>query len=219
MVGLEENMTLKVNILLPTFVFSKSYRDSSRSASSRNEILDQIKLDYRQTKSRIVSNVGGWQQSVEHDSPLYSRVREEIITTVEKQMMPWLGVSKAKCFLHNMWANVNTRGTWNKPHTHDGCFYSGVYFLTTPKECGDLVLLNTHKNIQDAAPYAPKLRAEHRIKPQRGMMYLFPSGLYHMVEPSNSDELRVSIAFNLSVASSPDDRMDGNHDLLFRCGE
>jgi hypothetical protein len=47
------------------------------------------------------------------------------------------------------------------------------------------------------------------------MLYLFPSGLYHMVEPSNSDELRVSLAFNLSVASEPQNRIDGNHTLEF----
>jgi len=75
--------------------------------------------------------------------------------------------------------------------------------------------LNTYKNIQDAAPYAPKLRAEHRIQPQKGILYLFPSGLYHMVEPSNSDELRVSLAFNLSVASEMQNRIDGNHTLEF----
>ena len=206
---------MRVNILFPTFVFNKSFRDSSRSTSTRNEILDEIKRDYRETKGRIVSNVGGWQQGIPHDAPLYSRVRKEITQCVEEEMMPWLGVLGAKCFLHNMWANVNTKGTWNKPHTHDGCFYSGVYFLTTPKECGDLVLLNTFNNVNDAQPYAPKLRAEHRIKPQKGMLYLFPSGLYHMVEPSESKELRVSLAFNLSVASEPQNRIDGNHMLEF----
>ena len=36
------------------------------------------------------------------------------------------------------------------------------------------------------------------IEPQEGMIMFFPSWLEHDVEPSKSDEDRISIAFNVS---------------------
>jgi uncharacterized protein (TIGR02466 family) len=42
------------------------------------------------------------------------------------------------------------------------------------------------------------------IRPQPGLLVLFPSWLYHFVHPTESDSPRISIAFNASwIATQP----------------
>ena len=57
--------------------------------------------------------------------------------------------------------------------------------------------------------YAPALKfagedgqsagAAETIRPRPGLLFLFPSWLFHQVRPYRGDSLRISIAFNLSV--------------------
>ena len=57
--------------------------------------------------------------------------------------------------------------------------------------------------------YAPTLKfmgedgqsvgAAETIRPRPGLLFLFPSWLFHQVRPYRGDGLRISIAFNLSV--------------------
>jgi hypothetical protein len=39
----------------------------------------------------------------------------------------------------------------------------------------------------------------HKIEPKEGMLILFPPYLEHMVEPSKTDEERISLAFDLRL--------------------
>ena len=41
--------------------------------------------------------------------------------------------------------------------------------------------------------------AAETIRPRPGLLFLFPSWLFHQVRPYRGDALRISIAFNLSV--------------------
>jgi uncharacterized protein (TIGR02466 family) len=41
-------------------------------------------------------------------------------------------------FLGNMWANINYKGGFNRPHMHPNSLWSGVYYIKTPENCGNL---------------------------------------------------------------------------------
>ena len=42
----------------------------------------------------------------------------------------------------DIWANINPKGAANKPHNHDGSYFSGVYYIKVPENSGNLVFLN-----------------------------------------------------------------------------
>ena len=42
-----------------------------------------------------------------------------------------------KC--HNMWANINPPGGYNRGHTHPGSLWSGVYYVQAPEACGQVI--------------------------------------------------------------------------------
>ncbi|MDH3452512.1 MAG: 2OG-Fe(II) oxygenase family protein, partial [Gammaproteobacteria bacterium] len=50
----------------------------------------------------------------------------------------------------------------------------------------------------------PQIEPEFTIAPQAGMILMWPAFLLHYVHPNLSDELRISISFNLIVKSPGD---------------
>ena len=45
-------------------------------------------------------------------------------------------------------------------------------------------------------PSLPRIRESVSVQPRTGDLFLFPSGLMHMVEPNITDKDRYSISFN-----------------------
>ena len=41
-----------------------------------------------------------------------------------------------------IWANINTKGNFNTPHTHPGSHYSGCYYVKVPKNSGNLYFID-----------------------------------------------------------------------------
>lgn len=90
--------------------------------------------------------------------------------------------------ISGMWINISPQGAWNLPHTHPpsgNIFYSGVFYLKTPKNCGDLSFLN---------PLDINQAYHHHPSPKD--LVLFAGNLPHLVGPNLSNEDRISIAFN-----------------------
>jgi len=101
------------------------------------------------------------------------------------------------------WANVNEAGACNHPHCHGGCYWSAVYYVRIDGEGGELVLHDPRLPALDM--YAPLLRFKHcgpeqelSIRPQAGLLILFPSWLLHSVVTFKGPGLRISVAINLS---------------------
>ena len=104
------------------------------------------------------------------------------------------------------WANVNSRGDYNKVHDHPGFDWSGVYYVDAGSppaagtESGTIEFLDPRagagsKQIPGYDP-GPKLK----YQPRNGMMLIFPSWLWHLVQPYFGPAERISIAFNARVA-------------------
>jgi len=87
------------------------------------------------------------------------------------------------------WLNAMAPGDATSVHTHAESdeLLSGVYYVSTPPGCGDLLFA--------APPF------QLRVTPQPGLLLLFPPTLPHGVEPNGSDALRLSVAFNIGPAA------------------
>lgn len=90
--------------------------------------------------------------------------------------------------LNNYWFNINKKGSYNKLHNHlnlEGLSggVSGVFYLKTPKDCGNIVFQSHDKK-------------QLEIESKKGHLLIFPSHLAHFVQESKSNKDRISIAFN-----------------------
>ena len=104
-------------------------------------------------------------------------------------------------YLGSMWANINFLEGFNKQHMHPNCLWSGVYYVKTSENCGDLIIedpksvgLMMMPNRKEPTPkYATR---EVHYKPVDGRLIMFPAYLNHCVEANKSNDIRISISFN-----------------------
>lgn len=108
------------------------------------------------------------------------------------------------------WYNVNRYGDHHAPHTHPRSYLSGTYYVRVPEEPG-------HADNPLARPgcisfYDPRTgagmisvgsepdgRSTHVVRPVSGTLLMWPSPVQHYVHPNLSDELRITISFNLII--------------------
>ena len=105
----------------------------------------------------------------------------------------------------NSWGNLQKKGNYIKEHRHNNTQFSGVFYLQTPENSGDIIF--TTRNATWINSYwEPSLTGyddlnsfEKRFSPQQCGIFLFPAHLDHYVTPSHSEEERYSISFNYNL--------------------
>ena len=103
------------------------------------------------------------------------------------------------------WANLNRRGDYNRSHTHTGNHWSSVYYVEPGKEVEDRPLSGAIEfidprpaiNVYDIPGISQV--STWTIRPEAGMMLMFPSWLRHGVLPYEGEKVRLTIAFNLRI--------------------
>lgn len=156
---------------------------------------------------RKISNYGGYQS---HDLE-YNKYTHPLLTRVNycvNEVAKNIGLKENKLKIKSFWLNVNSKKDFNISHTHNGSVISGVFYVKCPENCGDLILRNRNdeilrcylrqSNLIGGIDYAfTEYTSElWSVTPEKNTLILFPSWLEHYVEPNNSDQERISIAFN-----------------------
>jgi uncharacterized protein (TIGR02466 family) len=156
----------------------------------------------KNVKGRNLTNEGGY-QSNDLNLSLLNKSLLPLITEINKHT----NLYKDKLELHtsnldvgNIWFNINGYKDYNTIHNHPGSIISGVYYVNTFENCGDLVFWNDFPlqyYWNDVQNYNSNNSCMWKFKPVEGTLYLFPSWLRHEVKPNmNKNEKRISISFN-----------------------
>jgi len=131
--------------------------------------------------------------------PLFHEVRDEVLTLV-KQLSEAYCHEVNKVRICNSWGNVVGYEQSIRYHRHDNSYISGSFYLTKGSKFH--LLNNFHNDTFGIVPRVKPDASSHRsleaidIDPEPGRVILFPSGMYHSVAPSTSQEKRYSVAFN-----------------------
>ena len=157
--------------------------------------IDFLDLDWKQyqyhcnqlsrTESgKVISNIGGYHSSTDiHTKEEFSELFYYIDFLIQ-EIDPQFKIKQS-------WLNINGKGDYNLVHEHTDADYSGVVYIKVPPQSGNLIFHN---------PMLTKYLMNHRVhqlEPKDGMVILFPNWLPHEVSPNDSDEERISIAFNI----------------------
>ena len=103
------------------------------------------------------------------------------------------------------WANVCRTGHYNALHNHPNNHWSGVYYveagITTPNwpRSGVLELQDPRGGAEMADTPGNAFGRTIAITAVTGMLVVFPSWLYHWVNPYHGEGVRISIAFNSRI--------------------
>tara|TARA_B100000900_G_C20243098_1_gene578743 strand:+ start:51 stop:626 length:576 start_codon:yes stop_codon:yes gene_type:complete len=163
--------------------------------------------EYYKNEGTKKSNIGGW-HSNDFNEKDDSILIKSLWPNIKKQAIRFgkeidLNV---KGILGNLWVNVNEYKDSNFLHHHPGCLLSGVYYIKTPENCGNITfyhpshLLLLHDWMKHESNEFNSYNSATWWYPSiEGMLYLFPSWLLHAVEPNLSKrEKRISVSFNIS---------------------
>lgn len=201
----------------PTLVFSTLLHDAE---SMNKEILGAINQEReRDAKGIERSNfrsLGGWHSHNNlHKDKRFDRLTERV-HKMAAGLSDNLGYSKGRHLeVTTMWSISNPPGSSNRAHIHPGALWSGVYYVQAPEGAGQIEFTDPRTvNLMSYASYIPNTKRKTecwtkvKIKPIAGKMLMFPSWLYHSVEPNLSningrDGERVIISFNINQKVKP----------------
>lgn len=200
---------MSVKLLFPAYVFKRDFidRDSHKDPSMHQEYFEMMRneidmMERTDHEGRNVSNQQGWQSNDGIDRhPTFVKCVRAIKRTIRDEMMPCMGLKENSFNIefHNAWANKNYKGSWNAPHLHNGCYYSGVLYIQADGDEGMFRALDTDHKVVGSFPSTPRMAESWSVQPRTGVLLLFPSALMHMVEPNLTDKPRYSISFNFNV--------------------
>ena len=103
-----------------------------------------------------------------------------------------------RAFYLQSWINLHDRGGFNFLHMHEGSLLSGSFYLQVPAGAGEFVFRDPRAGVVhgDVKGGVPNGHADVHLRPSDGLLVLFPCWMEHYVEPHDSDEPRITIAFN-----------------------
>lgn len=199
-------------IYFPTMVFQVDVEEPEElNKKLLSNIYEERDRDREGIRRSNIPELGGWHSHNDlHKNKEYSGLTD-LISAAGRKISANLGYSdQHKISIGTMWSIINPPGSANRAHVHPGCLWSGVYYIQSPKKCGNIEFIEPRTvHLMNQAKFKPnEKRAKEnwtkvRFTPTAGRMLIFPSWLYHAVDPNMSTEEgdasnRVIISFNLN---------------------
>jgi uncharacterized protein (TIGR02466 family) len=197
----------ELSYVFPVPIVRRRWSDSNALNTALREL---ILRQTAGTKGVAISNVGGWHSPKNLHERRESCVRdlvdriEEMARDLVRETVCDPTAAHLSGWEIEAWANVNRRGDYNAAHIHEPKFiWSGVYYV----DPGDAEPASGCIKFEDRSGVAKEIvhnpdpfEREVAVKPEAGLMLMFPVTLFHYVEPYLGQSPRISIAFNLANA-------------------
>jgi uncharacterized protein (TIGR02466 family) len=139
------------------------------------------------------------------DEDVMKTFKDKVMKCVDLYAQNELGLNKEMAFrMTNSWAVKHETGDWGQSHVHTNSVLSGVYYMDTNEQTGNI---NFHRDVNDhvlpltARPGKYTKRNDyntdvHSVDSITNRLVLFPSDVLHSVGNNASGWDRYSIAFN-----------------------
>ena len=110
------------------------------------------------------------------------------------------------------WFNSYEKYDYTEYHNHSPCIFSCVYFLNCEEETGAKLLIKNNNdsgglaNICKTPALTPVVSFMYH-NPFPGKLVIFPSYLDHAVQQKNTDNLRMTLAYNYNLVSEKEKKI------------
>ena len=150
-------------------------------------------------------------QSAELARPLIAMLFGTIDTAIRNyvaQLSPGSDPVRARnsgaATLTGAWSVRLRSGGHHTDHVHPHGWLSSACYIALPPTIGNGNATPVHAGWlrlgRPGVKTLPALGADHYVKPRAGLLVLFPAYMWHGVEPFESDQPRLSVAFDLVPA-------------------
>jgi uncharacterized protein (TIGR02466 family) len=156
------------------------------------------------------SNIGGW-----HSRPDLLTRRESAVSALSgwltwalrRMIDATAGANAFKGTLSvSAWATICRAGAYHAPHSHPDSAWSGVYYVNAGTDSPDQLLsgvlefLDPRAGVEAVTAPGDPYGEPFRVRPQSGLLVIFPSWLYHWVHPYAGQTPRIAVSFNATLA-------------------
>jgi len=192
-------MSKEILTLFPEVVYTKIL--TSVSDEELKELLD-ITRNLQYVKSGHFNKEKNSSASKDlylFDREEYKNISLKIMDEFNEFKDDVLNYHSNKFIYTTSWATKTEPWETSEWHNHHNCLYSGVFYLLTGKDTGNLMFQDFNKKNLSINPssYNEYNSVSWQIEPKDKMLVLFPSHLYHKIDTNrNIDKGRVSLAFN-----------------------
>ena len=183
----------------PIWIVNLSDNDIHPTKTSLNEDLLNFVVGEVEKNPQVVkkSNRGGWQSRTDlHKEPALEDLKKQIYNVCKSIFPPMQGM-----YFQQMWAGVNKKGHYNILHQHGQYMLSGGYYLQVPENSGKIQFRDPRPSAMANWIATNILRSGEweGYTPKASDLMIWPAFLDHQVEPSQSDQDRIMISFDLNL--------------------
>ena len=129
----------------------------------------------------------------------FAPLRQALVADVQAYLEQLETSASCEAVITDSWISISAPGNYERMHTHDGSYVSGVYYIRTAPECGRLCFETLSDNLWASA----RLRQENwnavSFEPVERRLVLFNSQLPHYVSQNMSQSERIALSFNVAV--------------------
>ncbi|HEX4636123.1 MAG TPA: TIGR02466 family protein [Rhizomicrobium sp.] len=173
-----------------------------------NDRIEKFCLERKRASSgRVISNSGGWQSdNLDLATPELAELFAEVRKSLDEVHRAFEFSPSLRQTITEAWININQKWHFNYSHDHPGSLFSAVYYVKGGADKGELELKTpivphtytiSHEMIGNFNAFTGHAMVS---PPVTGDLLIFPSWLLHRVNRSQSEEERISIAFNARAA-------------------
>ncbi|MEN9681324.1 MAG: hypothetical protein RLZZ627_1217 [Pseudomonadota bacterium] len=195
----------------PLFFSPLSFFRLTSHDAIKDQLLHEIDLLRANDPGIVRSNWNGWHSRsdlFDLTSPAIRKLQLAILEAVRcvtTQLSPTFDWAEHEVQAEG-WVNVLGTSGLNTPHDHPGWVWSGCYYLKVPDHenelSGNIEFMDVRTGIRTLTlDGASCFEGKFRVRPEEGMLLLFPSYLRHWVYPNDADSERITLAFNIRYLS------------------
>ena len=199
-------MELEVKTAFPTVIGQIQVPD----ADEMNQALRKLILAEESRHPSIGrSNLGGWHSRpdvLHHSEPMVAILLTWMTWGVSRMVdaAAGPGVFGGAVSL-SAWATICRQGAYHAPHSHSDSGWSGVYYVDAGNPCqerplsGILEFIDPRTGVEAGNGTSSMFGEPVRIRPQSGLLVVFPSWLFHWVHPYEGKTPRIAVSFKAAM--------------------
>jgi len=157
------------------------------------------------------SNIGGWHSRTDflnRPEPAVAALTTWIMWAVSRMIDATAGPGSFQGTLSvSAWATICRAGAYHAPHSHPDSAWSGVYYVDAGTNhpgrslSGVLEFLDPRAGVEAVSAPGDPYGEPVRVRPEAGLIVVFPSWLYHWVHPYAGRTPRIAVSFNATLAT------------------
>jgi uncharacterized protein (TIGR02466 family) len=178
--------------------------DADRWADLRALILAELITEPR-------PRIGGWHSQTDFLSrpePAVTALTTWVTFVVKRMVDATAGPGSFKGTLSvSGWATICRAGAYHAPHSHPDSAWSGVYYVDPGTHSPDrslsgmLEFLDPRAGVEAVTAPGDPYGQPVRVRPEAGLLVIFPSWLYHWVHPYAGQPPRIAVSFNATLGA------------------